>query len=159
MRLDTRYYLPALLLSGGLGPLAFALVAQYGFGLPPCHFCLLQRYPYLFVAACGVALVFWPSQRYVLTVFAVLGWLTTGGIGLYHTAIEERWITYEGSCVSHSQAATTLNDIRSQIMASPIVTCEQPLGTFLGLSMASWNSISILGWIALTLRIYRKGAL
>ena len=37
----------SILILGALLPLAAALVAQFGFGLHPCHFCLLQRYPYL----------------------------------------------------------------------------------------------------------------
>jgi disulfide bond formation protein DsbB len=148
--------LPALILAGGLGPLAFALTSQYAFGLPPCHFCLLQRYPYLLVVACGVALYFWPQQRYLLTAFAIIGWLATGAIGLYHTGIETGMIAYDGSCVAETGAVKTLDALRAQIFASPLVTCEQPLGTFLGLSMASWNSISVLFWIGLTLAVYRR---
>ena len=44
----------SILILGGVIPLAGALVSQYGFGFHPCHFCLLQRYPYLVVIAAGV---------------------------------------------------------------------------------------------------------
>ena len=41
-----------------------ALLLQFGFGYPPCHLCLYERYPYLVVlAACGLGLRLGRPQR------------------------------------------------------------------------------------------------
>ena len=148
--------LPYVLLAGGVLPLAFALVAQFGFGLPPCHFCMLQRYPYLVVALCGVLLLRYPDQRYLLTALAIIGWLTTAGFGAYHTGVERGWVTYGGGCVTDTKPAASLDELREQIAQAPQVSCSDTMASFLGLSMATWNSVTALGWVVLTLYIYRR---
>jgi disulfide bond formation protein DsbB len=156
MKLNHPHALALTLLAGSIAPLLFVLVAQYIFHLPPCHFCLLQRYPYLLVALCGALLLRHPQHAYMLTALAIIGWLTTGGIGLYHTGIEQGWIAYGGGCVADTKLAASLEELRAQITAAPRVSCNDPMGVFLWLSMASWNAISAMGWIALTLYVYRK---
>jgi disulfide bond formation protein DsbB len=44
-------YKNILLFAGGNSSLAIimALISQYGFGLYPCHLCIWQRIPYIFV--------------------------------------------------------------------------------------------------------------
>ncbi len=156
MKLTHPKALALLILAGGLLPLVFVLIAQFGFALPPCHFCMLQRYPYVIVAACGAMLLVYPEQRYFLTALAIIFWLTTAGIGLYHTGIEQGWVQYAGGCVADTAPTASLDELRAQIAAAPRVSCNEPMGVFLGLSMASWNAISALGWIFLALFIYRK---
>ena len=147
-----------LLLAGGALPLLLALTAQYAFGLPPCHFCLLQRYPYLAVIVAAILLWRFPARSSLWLMLAVAGWLTTATLGLYHTGIEEGWIIYKGGCVADTSPALSGEDLRAQIAAAPIVSCDAPLGTFLGLSMASWNAFSALGWVFLTMFLYTRRA-
>ena len=147
--------LALFLLAGGVLPLAFALTTQYGFGLPPCHFCLLQRYPYVLVAVCGATLFLLPKKPYPFTALAIIGWLTTAALGLYHTGIEEGWVAYRGGCVADASTAATLEELRAQIAAAPRVSCDAPLAEFLGLSMASWNALGAFGLIGIALYLYR----
>lgn len=137
-----------LLVLGGALPLGFALVAQYGFGLPPCHFCLLQRYPYALPLLAGMLwLLLRPraALRRALLGVAALGWVATAGLGLYHTGIERGWVAYRGGCVADMRAAASLEDLRAQVLAAPRISCADAAASFLGLSMASWNSITALG--------------
>lgn len=148
--------LAATILAGGLLPLLFVLFAQYALQLPPCHFCLLQRYPYVLVVLCGAVLWRYPAHAYLLTAFAIIGWLATAGIGLYHTGVEQGWVEYTGACVASTDPTASMEELREQIASAPHVSCDQPMGTFFFLSMASWNALTALGWITLTLYIYRK---
>lgn len=156
MRFSHPHALALTILAGGLLPLLFALGAQYLFSLPPCYFCLLQRYPYLLVAACGLLLWRYPQHAYLLTAFAVIGWLATAGLGLYHTGVEEGWIAYRGGCVADTDPTASLEALREQIATAPRVACDQPMGRFLSLSMASWNTITALGWAMLAIHMYRR---
>ena len=143
-----------LLLLAGAAPLLVALVSQYGFGLPPCHFCLLQRYPYLLPIAAG-GLLLWRAptggMARLLVVVGGLGIAASGGIGAYHTGIERGWIPYQGGCVADAAATGSLEDLRAQILQAPTVSCSDAMASFAGLSMASWNTIYAFGMIVLIL--------
>lgn len=132
----------SILILGGVIPLAEALVSQYGFGYRPCHFCLLQRYPYVVLIALGVLslLVTRGSLPWrflvALSIFAVL---STGTLGVIHTGIELKWLNYVGGCVAQSPADGSLEALRAAIAAAPQVACDAATFVFLGLSMATWN--------------------
>lgn len=144
-----------LMLLGSLLPLGVALVSQYAFGMPPCHFCLLQRYPYVVVALCGIALLLLNGKhQQLLTLIAIMAWMTTAGLGLYHTGIEQGWVEYAGGCVAQTSGETN-EAIMQDILSAPAVSCADAT-TFLGLSMASWNAITALIWPLLLLRLLRR---
>ena len=115
---------PALLLGG-------AYVSQYGFGLYPCEMCWWQRWPHF--AAVGLALLAYvtPPQR-LWTGAAALAILVSGAIGLFHAGVEYGW--WEGLASSGS-SGNALEDI----MNTPLVRCDEPAWTLLGISLAGFN--------------------
>lgn len=142
----------SLLILGGFVPLAGAVLAQYVLHLPPCHFCMLQRYPYVLVILCGVASLLVPrlSLRWRLAVaFGLMGWLATGLLGLIHTGIERGVLKYTGGCVAASSPSL------EAILAAPLVACDAVMAGFAGLSMASWNSLFAATMIVLAALQYR----
>lgn len=148
----------SILILGGVLPLAVALVAQFGFGLAPCHFCLLQRYPYLMVIACGVLTLLLPrgSLRWrLLVAIGVYGLLATGTLGMIHTGIEQGWLNYKGGCVAEPLTSNSPEAILAAIKAAPLVACNEVAASFLGLSMATWNAIWAVTVIALIVLQYR----
>ncbi len=145
----TRLTLPHWLLIAGLAPLGVAWVAQYGLGLPPCHFCLLQRWPYGLVALAGLLAMRLPLGGLpwrLLVALAFYGLLATALLGLIHTGIETKFLAYQGGCVASADISL------AAIMAAPLVACDAVLASFLGLSMAGWNvlyaitALALLGW-------------
>lgn len=148
----------SILILGGVVPLCVALIGQYAFGLFPCHFCLLQRYPYLVAIAAGAASLCvrrmgaaWKS----LVLIGALSFLTTAGLGAYHTGIERGWVEYTGGCVAGASAGGSVDDLRQQIMGAPLVSCADASAMFTGLSMASWNVLFALLMVALVVGQYR----
>ena len=132
----------AALLSG-----AFAFQA---FGYAPCHLCLLQRWPHAAAICIGLlALAFhWRPLAWLGAAAA----MTTAGLGLYHTGVERQWWEGPTTCTSGSIAGVDPKDLLDQILAAPIVRCDEVAWQMLGLSMASWNmlaSLVLVGiWIA-----------
>ena len=132
----------AALLSG-----AFAFQA---FGYAPCHLCLLQRWPHAAAICIGLlALAFhWRPLAWLGAAAA----MTTAGLGLYHTGVERQWWEGPTTCTSGSIAGVDPKDLLDQILAAPIVRCDEVAWQMLGLSMASWNmlaSLALVGiWIA-----------
>lgn len=120
--------------------LGVAFVSQYGFGLAPCELCLWQRWPYGAAILFGLAALLLPRWRSALLVLVALSFLATGGIGVFHAGVEWKWWQGLTSC-GGGPTATTLEDLRAQIMAAPVVRCDEAAIRVLGLSMAGWNAI------------------
>jgi len=132
----------SILILGGAIPLLGALLAQFGFGFHPCHFCLLQRYPYMLVIACGVlSLLVARGETLwrVLVAMAILATFSTAILGIIHSGIERQWLAYTGGCVAQAPADGSLEALRAAIASAPQVACDQASAVFFGLSMAGWN--------------------
>lgn len=149
--------IPFFLLLGGAGPLLFALFVQYVLKLPPCHYCILQRYPYALPTLAGL-LAFLPALRMyrrTLLLVGVLGWLATTGIALWHVGIEQGIIVEQGGC-SAAALSGPADAIRAQILNAPLVACNAVAASFLGISMAAWNAMGALALTILAGWLYRK---
>ena len=155
---DKIVMMASILLLGGLLPLAVAYCAQILLHLQPCHFCMLQRYPYVLVALMGAVLLTRPRMglgwRFCVAL-GLLGLLATGILGIIHTGIESGWLHYTGGCVTQAPADNSLAALRAAIASAPLVACDQPAAQFFGLSMASWNALWALFVIVLTGLQYR----
>ncbi len=140
---------------GSAGLLGGAFAFQYIGHMPPCHLCLLQRWPHGAAIVVGVLAIltgwrFWPW-------LGALAAAATSGIGFYHTGVERGWFTGPTSCTSQmATQGVSSQDLLAQIMAAPVVRCDQPAWVFLHLSMASWNAIFsavlVLIWLSAALR-------
>jgi disulfide bond formation protein DsbB len=117
---------PAALLAG-------ALIAEYGFGLPPCEMCWWQRYPHM--AAVILALAGWATRRDALIALAAVAILVSGLIGGFHAGVEYRW--WEG--ITRCTSLATGDDPLASIMAAPIVRCDVAPWTLAGVSLAGFN--------------------
>ena len=125
---------PSLLIAG-------ALLSQYVGGLAPCEMCLWQRWPhYAAIALALGALTVRGKPRIALVTLAALAVAGSGLIGAYHAGVEARWWAGVTACTA-GNSARSLEDI----MAAPIVRCDEVQWRFLGLSMAAWNALISLG--------------
>ena len=128
-----------------LGAWAF----QHIGGLAPCKMCIWQRWPHGIAAALGpVALI---AGGAVIPLLGMLAALATSGIGVYHTGVERGWWEGPSSCSSGSIEGLSASELMDQIMAAPLVQCDQVAWELLGVSMASWNAIISLGLAAIWL--------
>jgi disulfide bond formation protein DsbB len=157
-------FLLLYMLLGAAVPLGFALFVQYVQHYPPCHFCLYQRYPYLLIFALLLFTI--PGLNYAgwirfQALLAVLAWLVTSGLGFYHFGIEQGVIPYQGACVSEPLADNSIEALKAQIEAAPLVACNETSWEFFGLSMPFWNGVTglvlALGMLYM-LRLQRRQA-
>lgn len=127
---------PAALLAGAYG-------SQYFGGLFPCEMCWWQRYAHFTALAFAlVAFAFrrMPDRGRSLVWLAGLAVLASGLIGFYHAGVEAKIFEGFTRCTATVKAAST-EDLMRQIMAAPLVRCDQVQWSFLGISMAGWNFI------------------
>jgi disulfide bond formation protein DsbB len=123
---------PASLLGG-------ALASQYLGGLAPCEMCYWQRWPHGAAIAFAALAFVLPSQTRILTLLAAAAIAVSGIIGVYHAGVEAG--IFEGLTTCTATGAGSLADI----MATPLVRCDQIQFAFLGISMAGWNAVLSLG--------------
>ncbi|MCB2116204.1 MAG: disulfide bond formation protein B [Rhodobacteraceae bacterium] len=147
MTLDRRL---VLLAAGGSAALLLgAFVFQY-FGYAPCKLCLWQRWPH--AAAIAIGLLAFAVPGAWLRWAGALSATATGILGIYHTGVERAWWQGPDSCTSGGSLAGSADDLLNQIMAAPLVRCDEVAWSLLGLSMASWNAIAsfalALIWVA-----------
>ncbi len=139
---------------GSLALLLGALGFQYLGGLAPCHLCLLQRWPHAIAIALGLLLLAWPRRP--LALLAALVVLAGAGIAGYHVGVEQGWWQGPASCTAPQPGATSAGDLLDQILATPVVLCDQVAWSLWGISMAGWNAILSLGLAWLWLRAARS---
>jgi disulfide bond formation protein DsbB len=135
-----------LILLATLGSAAMLLAAwafQYVGGLAPCALCYWQRYPYM--ASVPLGLLALAVAGPVLPLLGALAAASTGAIGIYHTGVERRWWEGPDTCTAGPVGGLSPDQLLDQIMAAPLVRCEEVAWQMLGLSMASWNAVAAFG--------------
>lgn len=131
---------PVALLAGALG-------SQYLGGLYPCEMCHWQRWPHY--AAVALALFSFatrgaPDRGRSFVWLAALAILTSGLIGVYHAGVEAGLFEGLTQCSAQPRSGASA-DILKDIMATPLVRCDQVQFSFLGISMAGWNALISIG--------------
>lgn len=115
-------------------------------GYPPCKLCLWQRWPHVIAVACGFGYI-WLHKRPFLWAGAAAT-LTTAAIGLYHVGVEQTWWEGPSSCSSGGVGGLSVDELLEQILAAPVVRCDEIAWQFIGISMAGWNAIFSLALAA-----------
>ena len=136
----------SLLVPAGL--LAGALGSQYLGGLYPCEMCHWQRWPHY--AAVALALISFAMRGAAdrgrsFVWLAALAILTSGLIGVYHAGVEAGVFQGLTQCSTIAGGGGSSADILKDILAAPLVRCDQVQWSFLGVSMAGWNAIISIG--------------
>jgi len=147
--------LPLALLAGAFG-------SQYLGGLHPCEMCWWQRYPHMaavVIAAFAFTAPAEATRTRALTLLAAAAIALSGAIGVYHAGVELKIFEGFTTCTATAKGGSTA-DLLRQIVATPLVRCDEVQWSFLGISMAGWNAILSLGGAAvialLTLRGERR---
>ena len=145
--------------TGSAALLLGALGFQYIGEMAPCKLCYWQRYPHAAAAGIGVLALIIPSA--VLPYLGALAALSTAGFGVYHTGVERGWWEGPSTCTSGPVGGLSPDQLMEQIMAAPLVRCDEVPWELFSLSMASWNAIASLGlaliWIAAANHARKKG--
>ncbi|MEM6276838.1 MAG: disulfide bond formation protein B [Pseudomonadota bacterium] len=125
---------------GSAALLAGAFIFQQ-LGYAPCKMCIWQRYPHAVASALGVAFLLIPGR--------ILAWggagaaAATGGIGAFHSGVEQKWWEGPASCSGGGAGLGGLSgsDLLSTDTVARVVMCDEISWAFAGLSMPTWNAL------------------
>lgn len=134
------------------------LLGAYAFqhigGMAPCKLCLWQRWPHATAIVIGVAVLF--SGEAKLAWLGAIAALSTSGIGFYHVGVEQGWWEGPTTCTSTGATNLTAQELMDQILAAPLVRCDDIAWQLAGISMAGWNAILSLALAVLWIQAARR---
>lgn len=140
---------------------AAALAGAYGFehigGYAPCELCLLQRWPHRIAIALGVLWLVWPARAWLWGGLAAM--LTGAGLGVYHAGVQQHWWPGPSACSGPGDiGGLSPEDLMAQIMAAPVVRCDEVSAAILGIPMPVWSAAACAGLASIwAVALFRPG--
>src|SRR5829696_646057 len=155
MLLETRVFAGFVLIASSL-VLGAALLSQYWGGLAPCELCLLQRWPWTAAITISLIALLVGSRPALPWVALVLALVFATGIAFsaYHVAVEQHWVAGPSSCSTAAGGATTLEEMRRQILGTAPVRCDEAPWSLFGVSLAGWNLLASLVMAAISVAVF-----
>lgn len=145
---------PVLILLISAAMVGGALLFQHVGGLTPCELCLFERRPYYAAIALAlIALAVKGRGALTLVVVVLCGLLFLGDAGLsfYHVGIEQHWFAGPTACTGPAVRATTIEQLKAQIMHQQPVRCDVVQWSLFGISLAGYNLLASLALAGLCL--------
>ncbi len=159
--IDRPYSIPLGLLFMSAAALGGAYAFQYLGGLQPCTLCLYQRWPWWIAGGLALLALLLLRERRLSRALAALGALSIlvgAGIAVYHAGIEQHWWTGPTACSGTAATPQTLEALRAQIFAAPVVRCDDIPWSLFGISMAAYNALISLATGLSALVLLRRNA-
>jgi len=130
--------------------LAGAFLFEHVGGLAPCRMCIWQRWAHVAVigAAAAGLLALPPRIGLVLTCLAALA---SAGLAGYHAGVEWQLWAGPAGCTAGLAGGASAADLVDQLLATPVVRCDDVPWSLFGLSMAGWNMLFSLDISAVAL--------
>ena len=121
--------------------LSIAYFIQYVLGHKPCNLCIIERLPYL-AAVILISLVFILSKYEKILLSVVLLFFIFGAVvSFYHLGIEQGFFSESLVCDLGNSQPLNKEDLLNQLKKTEIVSCKDVTFRFLGLSLATINTI------------------
>ena len=147
-----RYVLLATL--GSAAMLLGAYAFQHLGDMAPCKLCIWQRWPHATAISIGLIILLTGENR--MAWMGAIAALTTSAIGFYHVGVEQTWWEGPTSCTSTGNENLSAEELLNQILAAPLVRCDDIAWQLAGISMAGWNAIISLGLAAIWIQAQRR---
>ena len=134
-----------LLLNGILAfsilSLSIAYFIQYVLGHKPCNLCIIERIPYI-AAIILISLVFILNKYQKIISSLILIFFIFGAVvSFYHFGIEQGFFSESLVCNLGNSQPLNKEDLLNQLKKTEIVSCKDVTFRFLGLSLATINTV------------------
>ena len=134
-----------LLLNGILAfsilSLSIAYFIQYVLGHKPCNLCIIERIPYI-AAIILISLIFILNRYQKIISSLILIFFIFGAVvSFYHFGIEQGFFSESLVCDLVNSQPKNKEELLNQLKKAEIVSCKDVTFRFLGLSLATINTI------------------
>jgi len=134
-----------LLLNGILAfsilSLSIAYFIQYVLGHKPCNLCIIERIPYI-AAIILISLIFiLNSYQKIISSLILIFFIFGAVVSFYHFGIEQGFFSESLVCDLSNSQPLNKDELLNQLKKKEIISCKDVTFRFLGLSLATINTI------------------
>ena len=156
MNKKTNIYL-LLILSLLIISIFLAYFIEYGLGHEPCNLCLYQRYPYFIsiILILNILII----KKYIKLSLLIVALVSLLGsiIAFYHFGIEQGFFNESMLCnLGIGSETLTSEDLLKQLQSSSAVSCKDVTFRFLGLSLATINTVISIVLSAIMIKVIKN---
>ena len=149
-----------LLLNGILAfsilSLSIAYFIQYVLGHKPCNLCIIERIPYI-AAIILISLIFILNKYQKIISSLILIFFIFGAVvSFYHFGIEQGFFSESLVCDLGNSQPLNKEDLLNQLKKTEIVSCKDVTFRFLGLSLATINTVISLILSGIILKVIKN---
>ena len=149
-----------LLLNGILAfsilSLSIAYFIQYVLGHKPCNLCIIERIPYI-AAIILISLIFILNRYQKIISSLILIFFIFGAVvSFYHFGIEQGFFSESLVCDLGNSRPLSKEDLLNQLKKTEIVSCKDVTFRFLGLSLATINTVISLILSGIIIRVIKN---
>ena len=121
--------------------LSIAYFIQYVLGHKPCNLCIIERIPYI-AAIILISLIFILNRYQKIISSLILIFFIFGAVvSFYHFGIEQGFFSESLVCDLGNSQPINKKELLNQLKKAEIVSCKDVTFRFLGLSLATINTI------------------
>ena len=121
--------------------LSIAYFIQYVLGHKPCNLCIIERIPYI-AAIILISLIFILNRYQKIISSLILIFFIFGAVvSFYHFGIEQGFFSESLVCDLGNSQPINKEELLNQLKKAEIVSCKDVTFRFLGLSLATINTI------------------
>ena len=149
-----------LLLNGILAfsilSLSIAYFIQYALGHKPCNLCIIERIPYIATIVL-ISLIFIINKYEKVISSIILVFFIFGAVvSFYHFGIEQGFFSESLICELSNNSPSNKEELLDQLKKAEIVSCKEVTFRFLGLSLATINTIISLILSGIMIKIIKN---
>ena len=145
------------------GILAFSILSlstayfiQYVLGHKPCNLCIIERIPYI-AAIILISLIFILNRYQKIISSLILVFFIFGAVvSFYHFGIEQGFFSESLVCDLGNSRALNKEELLNQLKKTEIVSCKEVTFRFLGLSLATINTVISLILSGIIMRVFKN---
>jgi disulfide bond formation protein DsbB len=136
--------------------LSIAYFIQYVLGHKPCNLCIIERVPYI-AAIILISLAFILNRYQKIISSLVLIFFIFGAVvSFYHFGIEQGFFSESLICELTNNNPLNKEDLLNQLKKAEIVSCKDVAFRFLGLSLATINTIISLALSGIMFKVIKN---
>ena len=136
--------------------LSIAYFIQYVLGHKPCNLCIIERIPYI-AAIILISLIFILNRYQKIISSLILIFFIFGAVvSFYHFGIEQGFFSESLVCDLGNGQPLNKEDLLNQLKKTEIVSCKDVTFRFLGLSLATINTVISLILSGIIIKVFRN---
>ena len=136
--------------------LSIAYFIQYVLGHKPCNLCIIERVPYI-AAIILISLIFILNKYQKIISSLILIFFIFGAVvSFYHFGIEQGFFSESLVCDSGNSRPVNKEELLNQLKKTEIVSCKDVTFRFLGLSLATINTVISLILSGIMIKIIKN---